>query len=276
MPAVLPHIDESVWPVMGAIISHAYLVSGILPIRIAFPCLSAILFPPKGQLPNNVLVESFVDCLSHHDATIFTIAFDEVKSGTKTFTASTQSNTVSIMSRFGCREMSTPDNLTRLIVQVSKVRLIMQPALAINAMKSGIPKVHTPFWDSISLGELYQTYKALHASASKVLQILKEPVFCNPSQEGVYLFLKDFIGDMKLAEVRSFLCFVTGSAVYLAKSIQITFNNQTGLGRRPMSHTCSCMLELPISYKTKHDFISEFQAVMRESDDVFAWMMDAI
>ena len=60
VPAVLPHIDESVWPVMGAIISHAYLVSGILPIWIAFPCLSAILLPPKGQLPNNVLVESFV------------------------------------------------------------------------------------------------------------------------------------------------------------------------------------------------------------------------
>ena len=96
----------------------------------------------------------------------------------------------------------------------------MQPTLAINAIKSGIPKVHTPFWDSISLGELYQTYKALHASASKVLQILKEPVFCKPSQERVYLFLRDFIGDMKPAEVRSFLHFVTVSAVYLAKSIQ--------------------------------------------------------
>ena len=82
--------------------------------------------------------------------------------------------------------MSTPDNLTRHIVQVSKFQFIMQPALAINAIKLGIPKGHTPFWDSISLGELYQTYKALHASASKVLQMLKEPEFCNPSQERAY------------------------------------------------------------------------------------------
>ena len=159
VPAVLPHIDTSVWPVMGTIISHSYLVSGILPIRIAFPCLSAILLSPKGQLPNNVLVESFVDCLSQHDATIFKIAFDEIRSGKKTFTTSTQSHTVSVLSRYGCREMPTPDNLTRLIVQVSKYRFIMQPAIAINAMKSGIPKIHSPFWESITLGELCETYK---------------------------------------------------------------------------------------------------------------------
>ena len=81
---------------------------------------------------------------------------------------------------------------------------------------------------------------------------------------------------MKPAEVRSFLRFVTVSAVYLAKSIQVTFNNLTGLGRRPVSHTCSCTVELPDSYKTKHEFISEFQAVMREIDNIYAWMMDAI
>ena len=76
-------------------ISFISIVSRILPIRIAFPCLSVILLPSKGQLPNNVLVESFVDCLSQHDATIFKIAFDKVKSGKKTFTTSIYSLTQS-------------------------------------------------------------------------------------------------------------------------------------------------------------------------------------
>ena len=70
---------------MGAIISHAYLASGILPIRIALPCISAILLPPGGQLPQNVLVETFIDCLSCHDASIFKDAFEEVKAGKKIF-----------------------------------------------------------------------------------------------------------------------------------------------------------------------------------------------
>ena len=96
LPAVLPHIDTSVWPAMGTIISHSYLVSGILPIRIAFPGLSAILLPCTKRIASKCLVESFVDCLSQHDTTIFKIAFDEVKSGRRTFTTSTVSHSLNI------------------------------------------------------------------------------------------------------------------------------------------------------------------------------------
>ena len=275
-PAVLPHIDMSVWPIMGTVVSHAYLACGILPIRIAFPCLSAILLPPGGQLPQNVMVEAFVDCLNHHDASIFNDAFKEIKCGKQTFSVSVQLNLLSILGRHGCREMPNPVNLTKLIVQVATFQFVMQPAMAITQMKSGIPKTHATFWNSVTAGELYSLYNSLHASPSKVLELIEEPTFANANQQRVYGFLHDFVGDMKRDEIRLFLRFVTGSAVYLAKSIQITFNNLSGLGRRPVSHTCSCTLELPVSYKTRHEFISEFQEVLREADNVFAWRMDAI
>ena len=74
----------------------------------------------------------------------------------------------------------------------------------------------------------------------------------------MYGFLYGFVGDTKRDDIRLFLRFVTGSAVYLEKSIQVTFNNLSGLAHRPVSHTCSCTLELPVSYKTRHEFISEF------------------
>lgn len=106
--------------------------------------------------------------------------------------------------------------------------------------------------------------------------MIEEPIFSNSSQERLYGFLYDFVGDMKRDEIRLFLRFVTGSAVYLAKSIQITFNDLCGLARRPISHTCSCTLELPVSYKTRQEFVSEFEEVLREADNVFAWRMDAI
>ena len=272
-PAVLPHIDMSIWPIMGTVISHAYLACGILPIRIAFPCISAILLPPGGQLPQNVMVEAFVDCLNHHDASIFNDAF---KCGNKMFSSSVQTNLLCILERYGCREMPRPGNLTNLVVQVATFQFIMQPAMAVSQMKTGIPEVQATFWNSVTTGELYSLYNSLHASPSKVLELIEEPTFANPSQQRVYGFLYDFVGDMKRDEIRLFLRFVTGSAVYLAKSIQITFNNLSGLGRRPVSHTCSCTLELPVSYKTRHEFVSEFQEVLREADNVFAWRMDAI
>lgn len=42
-PSVHPRTSLEKMKVMGTIISHGYLVSGVLPIRVAFPCLAAIL-----------------------------------------------------------------------------------------------------------------------------------------------------------------------------------------------------------------------------------------
>ena len=144
-PAVLPHIDMSMWPIMGTVISHTYLACGVLPIRIAFPCLSAILLPPGGQLPQNIMVEAFVDCLSHHDASIFDDAFKEIKCGNKKFSSSVQFNLLSILGHYGCREIPNPVNLNKLIAQVATFQFVMQPAMAITQMKTGIPNIHAPF-----------------------------------------------------------------------------------------------------------------------------------
>ena len=166
---------------------------------------SSILLPPGGQLPENVLLETFVDCLSQHDDSIFKNAFEEIKAGNKNLSTALQFNTLSILGRYGCREMPNPSNLCRLISQVATFQFVMRPAMATSLMKSGIPDMHVPFWNSLSIGDLYLLYKALHASPSKVLELISEPNVANSSQEMVYGFLRDYIGDMKQDEVRSFV-----------------------------------------------------------------------
>ena len=80
----------------------------------------------------------------------------------------------------------------------------------------------------------------------------------NPAEDRVFGFLLAFIGNMRWSELRLFLRFVTGSSVLLAKKIKVSFNNLTGLARRPISHTCDCTIELPISYATYPEFELEF------------------
>ena len=46
-PIVHPGMDVSVISILGAIISHAYIVRGILPTRIAFPTLARFLLGPS-------------------------------------------------------------------------------------------------------------------------------------------------------------------------------------------------------------------------------------
>ena len=132
IPALLPHIDISAWPLLGTIISHSYLACGILPIRIAFPCLSCVLLNHGDQLPQEMLTETFVDSLSHHDALTFKCAFQEVKDGKEKFKSCTQSTVFSVLSRYGCRELPTPANIYRLVNQVAKYQFLMVPSCAVS------------------------------------------------------------------------------------------------------------------------------------------------
>ena len=112
----------------------------------------------------------------------------------------------------------------------------------------------------------------LTATPSKVLEVLDEPDFVHSAQERVYGYLRQFIGNMKMDEVRNFLRFVTGSSVLSNAAIKVTFNALGGLARRPIAHTCDNSVELSTEYLTYVDFTSEFEAILSE----YSWSMDIV
>jgi len=63
----------------------------------------------------------------------------------------------------------------------------------------------------------------------KVLEIIEEPIECNPCEMRVSNYLQQYIGNMRKDEVRRFLRFTTGSSVLIAERITIAFNGATGL-----------------------------------------------
>lgn len=65
-PVDFPNLDAT----LGTIISHVYIIAGILPVKVAFPSLCAMLLPNASSLPDEVLIQSFVDSLSCYDANI--------------------------------------------------------------------------------------------------------------------------------------------------------------------------------------------------------------
>ena len=67
---------------------------------------------------------------------------------------------------------------------------------------------------------------------------------------------------MKAQELAAFLRFVTGSSVCFGKRITVSFNNLTGLARRPVVHTCDCLLDLPVSYSSYMEFTAEFKSIL--------------
>ena len=270
-PAMHASVSMTTFPILGAIISHAYLVAGVFPDRVAFPCLAAALLGPHTVISDTVLKESFVSCLSAHEASILREAVSF--SGSK-YPLSIQAELISILGCYGCKAAPQPANLSQLIIQTAHYTLFLKPAAALGMMNAGIPEVHRSFWKDMTVEKLHSLYTTLSVSSSKVLGLFKEPIMENASQEEVWQYLRRFVGNMTADELRTFLRFVTGSFVITVPSISVAFNTLDGLARRPISHTCSAMLELSSTYTSLPEFVSEFRAVL--SDAYYSWRMDAL
>ena len=267
-PAIHPHMDMAIYPVLDTIISHGYISCGFLPIRLSFPTLLSCLKGPCVQMPDSLLLESFLDYVSTLEGTRLHKALNSKK-----FNDEEQSDIVSILSRFGCRVMPTATNLRQLLIQVAKHELLLAPVGALYALKSGVPVIHHTFWDQFSVSDLYKLYKVLNATPAQVIKDIEEPLGINKAEERIFGFLITYVGNMSIKTLRLFLRFITGSSVRIGKKIKVEFNNLTGFARRPTVYTCDCILELPITYSTSMEFAHEFDSLLSNE---YAWAMDVI
>ena len=266
MPAVHPNIDFSCLPIFGAIMSHSYLVSGVLPIRMAFPSLARC-FLGDVEIADDILFSSLIDSLSVHDAAVLKSAFDEVDVHATVFNTEIRAGLLELASRFGCRRVPTPAILKDMFRQIAKYEFILKPAAAIGAINSGIPDNHVSFWKKLGV-------KAKSVSPAKVLKMLDEVHTSDPNQERIMMYLKQYIGSMNLEDLQRFLRFVTGNSCISSK-IEVVFNTTTGVARRPIAHTCQPSIELSSTYSTYVEFARELRSVVGASDDTL-WGMHAL
>ena len=271
-PIIHPQTDISKLPTLGAIISHAYLVCGYLPVKIAFPTLAAILIGPDAatKVSESVLLESFVDNLNTHQTAILKEAFNFRG---KAFATTILTDLLTILSAFGCREVPQPANLRCVVLDVAKFEFSIKPATAISIIHSGLSPAHRQFWSEQSINDLHDIYASLTVSPVRVLSMIEDPCCTTANQERVMLYLRQLIGSMSQNELRAFMRYVTGASVCLDQTITVTFNSTDGFARRPISHCCDCILELSSAYATYPEFASEFHCILSDTQD---WIMDAI
>lgn len=272
VPIARPGERKDSLSTLGAIISHGFLVCGVLPARVAFPVLASVLCGPNITIPDNINLESFIDYITAHESSLLRRGLSEAQAGND-FSNDLKSKLVSLVSRFDCMDVPTKKNIHRLIRNVARHHFLGKTLGMIYTMHSGVPKTHGPFWKKLSVEKLFDLYKVMNGTALSVLQLIEEPEFDNQAESKVFNFLTTFIGNCKPNELRSFLRFVTGSAVIIDKAITIEFNSISGLARRPISHTCSCMLELSTSYGSYLEFEKEFLNILSTET---AFVMDSV
>ena len=143
MPMVHPQTDLSLFPVLGRILSHAYLVCGVLPIRIALPSLTGMLLGPSTSVSRNSLLNAFMEFISSSERSTFKEALENGEESV--FPLSLRDDLMSTLSTFGCRMLPSPSTLPGLIEQVARYEFLIKPAAGIAMIHSGIPLNHENF-----------------------------------------------------------------------------------------------------------------------------------
>ena len=268
-PAMHPTCDVESFPTIGRILSHGYLVTGFLPVRIAFPTLASILMGSSVTVPDRILSRTFESSISCHEASIVR---DALSVKEDRFSSSLSSRLISLFGRYGCREVPTPERLSQIMVKITHYEYQIKPLAGITAIRSGIPIEHLTLWNQFTVEKLYSLVAAMGADPSKVIEALFSETK-SEAEERVFTYVQQFIVSMNEDMLRRFLRFVTGSSVFTANEITIIYSNSSGLARCPIAHTCTYTLELPVSYETYGIFVCEFEAVL--SDSQYAWRIDS-
>ena len=269
VPLMHPGLDSDIFTRLGRVLSHGYLQCGFLPLKIAFPALSTMLLGVHVSIPNAFLVSAFMDSLNSYEQGLLKEGMDAKHE----FSCDLQTKLVSIVSRFGGRELPTRNNIQEIVLQLAKYQFQVKPLPATIAINAGIPDSQRVFWDSKTLADINLLYRSMVATPAKVIESIQEPESMNSGEQRIFTYLNQMIGDMKSQELAAFLRFVTGSSICLGKNITVSFSNLSGLARIPVVHTCDCLLELPVSYVSYLDFTAEFKSILCNNEHTWCMTM---
>ena len=114
----------------------------ILPTRLAYLCLAAMLLGPEVDISTQCLVKSFIDYLSEVDREVLKHALELTKRAKSMFPDVMQEKLLLVLSAFNCRQIPPPDKLAAILADIAMFVFFSKPMLAIINIHSGIPEEH--------------------------------------------------------------------------------------------------------------------------------------
>jgi hypothetical protein len=119
---------------------------------------------------------------------------------------------------------------------------------------------------------IIDAYIQLRPSARKVKRTLSFADGLSAEEQSVSKYLIRYVDELSYTSLKQFLRFCTGSDLIIKEKIYVRFVDLDGLARRPVAHTCGCVIEIPKKYDSFMDFRKELNNVLQSN----IWVMDIV
>ena len=256
VPQVRHDLKGDACRAIGRLISIGWRQEKYLPIKLSKPFMEYCVF---GDVPcNDSIAMAFDIFLSPTDRNVLHKAvrnFQEVE----------QEELLETLQMLDCKKVAREDNLRSIIDELAFKEIIMKPKYVIDVWQEELLGL-------ISRAEFETAYTELQPSNKRVAARLEFPADMDTEQQAVQVYLKRYVREANVDSLERFLRFTTGSNLLTVPKITVRFTKLSGLGRRPIAHTCGCVLELPVEYSTYNDFRSDFNEILNAG----VWVMDIV
>ena len=255
VPCLRHDFGEKEWGSVAKIMIFGWRSVQYFPVHLSLVFLEQCLY---GHVISKI-IEDFWLYLPDGDA-------QTLKSASSSIDSVDSEELLDIMQQHEVKSVIRADNVNKIINEIAHKELIQSAMFVIDCWHPLLKNI------GISKERLSSLYTELFPKPRRVAQILKFPDAMSADELAVSNHLRRFVRELDENLLKRFLRFCTGSDLLLGKDIEVSFVNVTGLARRPVAHTCSCLLELPKTYENFPQFRSEFLSILNAN----VWVMDII
>ena len=260
VPYIRHDFDRNKWEAVGRILVKGYTESQYFPHKISKAFLAVCLFG-EGSITCEMLQDSFKRYVSQSETKLIegclanTIACDSEEM-------------LDFLSTFDCKWKVVPSNVAATMNEVAHKEIVQKPQYVSDCWQPILSHLKIYFPDVSSLDQLYSSILPTNV---KVIALLKASP-ATAAESETLSHLKRFIRGLDEAKLTTFLRFTTASDVIVTDTLTISFIDSEGLQRRPISHTCSCTLEVPSTYASFCELREEFMAILNSD----SWEMNIV
>lgn len=254
VPSIRHDMKKEKWEALARVFLKGYTQERYFPIKISQVFMCSCLFG-EDSVSEEIYLDSFLKYVSNSEADVIQKAFSKS-------IGVDDEDLLDFLSAFDCKRQVTEENLKEVVVEIAHKELIQKPKYVSDCWLD----ILSPIKSFISSKEsLCQIYESLYPTPSKICRLLHaNPI--NPAESEAVSYLKRWIKGLDENSLTKFLRICTGSDVILCEEIGITFTLLTGVTRRPIFHTCGCVIELPSTYEGFCDFREEWCNIMSQGD----------
>ncbi|KAJ8025184.1 hypothetical protein HOLleu_35318 [Holothuria leucospilota] len=255
VPVIRHDFDSDRWESIARIFVKGWKDTGYFPIIIAPAFMEECIF---GSHSNADILHSFMLYVSSFER-------DVLEGALKGFPDDTD-ELLDILSGYDCKKIPRSGEFKSLLQEIAHKELIQKPMFVINSWRP----VASHMSQDLDRKSLSALYRDLSPNVKGVIALLKTDSCINSTETTVFGYLKKFIRSLNQNDLKLFLRFCTGSDLLTCNLISVTFNQSDGFTRSPIAHTCTCTLEIPVTYETFTDLKNDFTQILRSN----VWIMD--